>query len=92
MDDDQHFSTTLLTCLSTFQKCETVAISVSQKLSNSESIDFNDLLGKWIDSRFQKKLRPADSLFASKKDEFNKQRMSRKIPKYAKYRLYVRDI
>ena len=54
MDDDQHFSTTLLTCLSTFQKCETVAISVSQKLSNSESIDFNDLLGKWIDSRFQK--------------------------------------
>ena len=32
MDDDQHFSPTLLTCLSTFQKCETVAISVSQKL------------------------------------------------------------
>ena len=48
------FRSTLLTCLSTFQKRETVAISVSQKLSNSESIDFNDLLGKWIDSRFQK--------------------------------------
>ena len=27
----------------------------TQLLSNSESIDFNDLLGKWIDSRFQKR-------------------------------------
>ena len=54
MDDDQHSFDLSLNFSETWNG-RNFRFTKTRLLSNSESIDFNDLLGKWIDSRFQKK-------------------------------------
>ena len=65
MDDDQHFSFDSFDLSLNFSETwngRNFRFTKTRLLSNSESIDFNDLLGKWIDSRFEKNSAPGSLL------------------------------